>query len=305
MKLSIVTTLYYSAPYIKEFYERVKKEAKKITKDFEIIFVNDGSPDDSLEKAVSIHKKDEKVKVVDLSRNFGHHKAIMTGLAQAQGDYIFLIDVDLEEDPELLGIFWKKLKKNADADVIFGIQETRKGNLFEKITGSLFYKSLSYFSGISIPANLITCRIMTKRYNRALIAHKEREVFLAGLWSNTGFKQVSIFVKKHSHSPTTYHLRNKLSLFVRSITSFSKKPLVFIFNLGLMITGLSLLYLLLLIINKLFFNAPLSGWTSLMVSIWFFGGVNILLLGIIGIYLAEIFIESKQRPYTIIKDIYE
>ncbi len=304
MKLSVVTTLYYSAPYINEFYERITKEAKKITDEYEIIFVNDGSPDNSLSKAVSLYQDDKKVTVIDLSRNFGHHKAIMTGLAHAKGEFIFLIDVDLEEEPEWLGEFWSDIHSNDDVDVVFGVQEVRKGGFFEKISGSVFYKLLNYLSDTNIPKNLITCRLTTERYNKALISHKEQEIFLAGLWSNTGFKQMCKPIKKHSHSPSTYHMRNKISLLIKSITSFSKKPLIFIFNIGFIITIISSIYLMYLMFNKLFFHRLLDGWTSIMVSVWFFGGLNILFLGIIGMYIAGIFTETKNRPYTIIKDVF-
>ena len=115
MRLSIVTTLFQSSDYIEEFYKRISSEAKKITNNYEIIFVDDGSPDDSLQKAVSIHEKDAKVIVLELSRNFGHHKAIMTGLANANGDFVFLIDSDLEEDPEFLGKFWSEIQNNNES----------------------------------------------------------------------------------------------------------------------------------------------------------------------------------------------
>ena len=140
MKLSIVTTLYKSSEYVEEFYKRITKEAKKITDDYEIIFVDDGSPDDSLKKCVSLHKQDQKIKVIELSRNFGHHKAIMTGLSYAKGDFVFLIDSDLEEDPEFLEIFWEELQSGEDLDVVYGLQKSRKGGWFEKFSGGLFYK---------------------------------------------------------------------------------------------------------------------------------------------------------------------
>ena len=126
MHLTIVTTLYRSVPYIYEFYQRMSNAACKVTKDYEIVFINDGSDDESLEKAVEIHRNDHKVKVVDLSRNFGHHKAIMAGLSQAKGENIFLIDCDLEEDPELLEVLHAKLNEAEDADVVYGIQRSRK-----------------------------------------------------------------------------------------------------------------------------------------------------------------------------------
>ena len=162
MKLSIVTTLCYSPDYVNEFYERVSKEAKKITDDYEIIFVDDGSSDDSLQKAVALYEKDIKVKVIELSRNFGHHKAIMTGLSYAQGDFVFLIDSDLEEEPELLGKFWAEMQKDDTVDVVYGVQKKRKGGWFERWSGEIYYKIVNKLGNMTIPKNIITARLMKK-----------------------------------------------------------------------------------------------------------------------------------------------
>ena len=135
MKLSIITTLYKSSPHIEEFYQRISKVASKITSDYELIFVDDGSPDDSLQKVLSLFEIDKKIQIIELSRNYGHHKAIMTGLKYTKGEYVFLIDVDLEEEPELLIEFWNELEINKDCDVIYGAQNKRKGGWFEKIMG--------------------------------------------------------------------------------------------------------------------------------------------------------------------------
>ncbi|MBI5664356.1 MAG: glycosyltransferase family 2 protein, partial [Nitrospirae bacterium] len=140
MKLSIVTTLYYSEPYIAEFYERISTAAQRITDDYELILVNDGSPDESLSAALALYEKDKRVIVIDFAKNFGHHKAIMTGLSYAQGDYVFLIDSDLEEQPENLDLFWNELHAAPNIDVVYGTQYKRKGGWFEKITGNIFYK---------------------------------------------------------------------------------------------------------------------------------------------------------------------
>lgn len=305
MKLSIVTTLYKSASHVQEFYERISKEAKKITDDYEIVFVDDGSPDDSLSKCIKLYKKDDKVKVIELSRNFGHHKAIMTGLTYAQGDFIFLIDSDLEEEPELLGQFWDKLHNDENLDVVYGVQKARKGNWFEKWTGDLFYKAFNKISHVKVPRNLITCRLTTKDYNTALVSHKEREVFLAGLWMISGFNQKPIVVNKHSHSETTYSLKHKFSVLFNSLTSFSNFPLKVIFYIGLLISLLSFAYIVFILIQKLIFGAVLEGWTSLIVSVWFLGGLILFSIGTIGIYISKIFTETKQRPYTIIRKKYE
>jgi len=304
MKLSIVTTLYQSSLYVDEFYERITKEANKITDDYEIIFVDDGSPDDSLQKAINLYNRDKTVKVIELSRNFGHHKAIMTGLTHAQGDFVFLIDSDLEEEPELLGTFWEELQNSENVDVVYGVQEERKGGWFERWSGDIFWKIINYLSTTDIPNNMITSRLMTKKYNNALIQYKESELFIGGIWADTGFNQKELIVYKKSTSETTYTFRKKISLFINSVTSFSSKPLVYIFNIGLITTSISFLFILKLIFNKIFFDITFEGWTSLIVSVWFFGGLIILLLGIIGIYLSKIFTEVKNRPNTIIRKFY-
>ncbi len=304
MKLSIVTTLYYSAPYLNEFYGRIGVSARKITNDYEILFVNDGSPDNSLDIAIGLYKRDVLVKVIDLSRNFGHHKAMMTGLKYAAGEFVFLIDSDLEEEPELIEIFWKELENAPDLDVVYGIQERRKGGWFEQISGNIFYKMFNYFSPTKVPENLVTCRLMKKGYVDALVSFKEQEIFLAGIWAATGFNQKGLVVKKLSRNQTSYSFKKKLSILVNSLTSFTNKPLVYIFYLGIIISFFSFLYISHLIIKKTFFGISVEGWTSLIASIWFVGGIIIFSIGVLGIYLSKIFSEVKNRPYTIVKRFY-
>ncbi|MFH1957626.1 MAG: glycosyltransferase family 2 protein [bacterium] len=305
MRLSIITTLYYSEPDLKEFYKKISISARKITNNYEIIFVNDGSPDNSLNIAVYLYEKDPKVKIIDFSRNFGHHKAMMTGLMHAQGDIVFLIDCDLEEDPELVESFYAEYIKNDDIDVVYGVQKSRKGRFFEKLSGNIFYWLINILSTYPIPANLVTSRLMSKRYVNNLVKHKDREVFMAGLWAITGFKQVPLMVEKRDKKTTSYDIGKKFSLLVNSITSFSNKPLLFIFYLGCVILLVSSITALYLVIKRAFFGVLLAGWPSLIVTIWFFGGLTIFCVGLIGIYLSRVFMETKDRPYTIIRKIYE
>lgn len=305
MKLSIVATLYQSAPYIMEFYKRASDAARQLVgNNYEIIFVNDGSPDNSLDLAIELTDEDTRVVVVDLSRNFGHHKAIMTGLAHTKGEKVFLIDSDLEEEPEWLNSFNDKMIEDSNCDVVFGVQESRKGRLFEKLSGALFWSLINQLSGLSLPANLVTARLMSRRYVDQLLRHEEREVFLAGLWQITGFRQKSIIVCKYSKSRSTYTIRGKLSLLVNSVTSFSVLPLVAIFYTGLIIFSFACFYTIYLVINWLFFSYTMAGWTSVMISIWLLGGLILSGMGIIGIYLSKVFSESKRRPYTIVRNIY-
>lgn len=301
--LSIVTTLYNSAPYLEEFHDRVCKAASQITRDYEVIFVNDGSPDNSLEVALELHRKYPRVGIVDLSRNFGHHKAMMTGLIHARGDFVFLLDSDLEEEPELLHKFFDEMK-HTGADVVFGVQEQRKGKLFERVSGSLYFKVFNMFSSHPIPTNHITARLMTHDYVAALIGHQEREFVMSGLWALTGFEQVPLTVRKHLKRTSTYSLGRKIAHLVNAITSFSNKPLVLIFYLGCFIVFISLIAAIDLIVRKLIYGTLLEGWASLIVSIWLLGGLTIFCLGVIGIYLSKVFIEVKQRPYTIVKQTY-
>jgi len=304
MMLSIVATLYQSATHIIEFYQRITAAAQQLVgDDYEIIFVNDGSPDNSLELAVQLTKQDKHVVVVELSRNFGHHKAMMTGLAHTKGDRIFLIDSDLEEEPEWLNLFSDEMSKQK-SDVVYGIQEKRKGKLFERWSGYGFYYLFKKLTGLAVPENMVTARLMTRDYVDALLCHQEREVFIVGLWYITGFNQSPQEITKAHTSKTTYTFRKKMSLFINSITSFSNAPLVGIFYVGVLISMLSCVYITGLLINWLFLAKPLTGWISLISSIWLLGGLIISFIGIIGIYLAKIFSETKQRPYTLVRQIY-
>ncbi len=211
MRLSIVSTLYHSAPHIDEFFQRASAVAIQFpTEDYEIILVNDGSPDDSLLRAINIANNDKRTVVVDLSRNFGHHKAMMTGLRYASGDLVFLIDSDLEEEPEWLIPFHDQMKHD-NCDVVYGVQSSRKGGFFERCSGYLFYRLFRFLSGLDLPDNITVARIMARHYVDALLLHGEYEVFIAGLWIITGFDQKAHTVKKHSTSKTTYSLRKKIS----------------------------------------------------------------------------------------------
>lgn len=304
MKLSIVTTLYQSEKTINEFHSLISKEAKKIVNlDYEIIYVNDCSPDNSLELSIDIFKKDKKVKIIDLSRNFGHHKAMMTGLNHSSGDLIFLIDIDLEEDPRYLSDFFTEIKKE-NCDVVYGKQKNRRGNWFDRISGTLFWKFFQIISGLPSNVNPSTIRIMTRRYVDALILHKEREVFIYGIWAITGFVQKAYLIDKGNHSKTTYTLSKRTHLLVNSITSFSSLPLIAIFYIGLIILCISSVNILFVVFQYFIQNVSVEGWTSMIASIWLIGGLIITFMGIIAIYLSKIFIETKNRPFTIIKKEY-
>ena len=301
--VSIVTSLFRSASHLEEFHARCTKAASSLTASYEIVLVNDGSADDSLRVAIAIHKRDPRVRVIDLSRNFGHYKALMTGLARSHGDLVFLIDSDLEEDPGWLPRFRDELSATG-ADVIYGVQKTRKGGWFERATGELFFSVFNQALTQPIPANVITARLMTRRYVQALISHRDQEVFLAGLWMITGFDQRPLTVTKESRSPSTYSPLRRLSVLVNALTSFSNRPLIYIFELGIAVVLLSIAAALFLMYRRLTGTVGVPGWASIMVSIWFLGGLMIFCIGVIGIYLAKVFTETKDRPYTIVRAEY-
>ncbi|MBA3656215.1 MAG: glycosyltransferase family 2 protein [Gemmatimonadaceae bacterium] len=303
MKLSIVTTMYMSSAYIAEFHRRISAAARSITDDFEIVFVNDGSPDDSLKAAVAISGNDKAVRVVDLSRNFGHHRAMMAGLEHSRGERVFLIDVDLEEEPELLTTFETEMNSSR-ADVVYGVQTSRKGGLGERVGGDFFFGFFNMLSSTVVPRNVVVARLMTRQYVESLLLHREREIFMLGLWTITGFTQLGVPVVKTSKDSTTYTLRRKLSVTVNAITSFSNTPLRFIFYLGFAVSFVSAVAALYLVVRTLFFGQMLAGWASLIVSVWLLAGLTLFSLGIIGIYLSKIFSEVKQRPYTIVRAVY-
>ena len=302
--LSIVTSMYGSAGFLEEFHARCTAAAVSVAgSSYEMVLVNDGSPDDSLRVAVELAERDDHVRVVDLSRNFGHHKALMAGLAHARGALVFLIDCDLEEDPGWL-IQFNGVLVATGVDVVYGMQEERKGRWFERIAGHLFFAAFNKLLIHPIPVNVVTARVMTTRYVTALLTHTEREMCLAGLWAITGFDQRPVAIRKRSRDSSSYTFRKRASVLANAITSFSNRPLVFIFQIGMAVMMLSLVAGATLLYQSLRGKVGVPGWASIMVSVWFLGGLIIFCVGVIGMYLAKIFMEVKQRPNVIVRAEY-
>jgi putative glycosyltransferase len=304
VKISVVATLYYSEKYVQEFYNRIHNSVLRITEDYEIVFVNDGSPDNSLSRILAFQQNDPRIVLVDLSRNFGHHQAILTGLHHASGEYVFLIDTDLEEDPELLVTFWEKMKSSENIDVVYGLQEKRKGGIFEKTSGSLFYKGLNLLTDFEYPANTFTARLMKKKYVAAVLRYEEKTLDVWAIFAMVGFHQEGIVAKKKSKGTSTYTFMKKLRMSLEIMTSLSHRPLYMIFFVGTIWLLLSFCNLIWIFIQKWIYGAEIEGWASIMASVWLIGGITIFLLGLIGIYLSKMFLEIKNRPLSIIKTIY-
>jgi putative glycosyltransferase len=302
MKISVVTTLYKSAAYVQEFVARTRTELNNLTADHEIILVDDGSPDDSLRIAMALLPAEPGLKIIELSRNFGHHKAMMTGLEHASGDLVFLIDVDLEEPPELLSPFFSTLRDQS-VDVVFGFQKARKGGWFERLGGYLAWRLVNILLPVKIPSSHSTVRLMTRDYVQALVRHKEQMTAIGGLWVMTGFRQMGVGFEKRSRGHTSYSLGRRLIALLDSITSFSELPLFLVFYIGCAVIFGSIVMGAYLVFRRLQGHL-LEGWASTMVAISFFGGLTVFCIGVVGLYVSRIFIETKGRPYTIIRRIH-
>ena len=304
MKISVVTTSYNSSLHIKEFIKRVENLFLDKIFDYEIIIVDDGSSDDSIKKIRSIQSDHKKIILVELSRNFGHHPAISCGLKQAKGDLIFLIDSDLEEEPEVFDEFCRELHEN-DLDLVYGHQKVRRGNILEKVSGNLFYFFLEYFGGFKVPRNMVTVRLMRKEYLDAYLSFTEREFLLGGIAKLTGFKQKGIAINKKRRHKTNYTLLKKFQVVVRSITNYSSRPLYLLFCIGLIVILASFLMVAYLIYLGLFKSIMVPGWLTLASLTTLGIGASIFSNGILAIYLKTIFTEVKKRPTTIIRRIYK
>jgi len=300
-KLSIVSTLYRSEPHVEEFLLRISDAAKKQTDDYEIILVNDGSPDKALERASEMQEK-LPLKLIDLSRNFGHHVALMEGVRQSVGDLVFLIDSDLEEDPADLASFYCMLNQS-DCDVVYGVQNTRKGGFFEKWSGRIFYWVIDRISVTAAQTNSVTARLMTRRYVDALTSYNETVYAIGDLWISAGFEQKPLKINKHSKGETSYSTSKRIGNAFRYITASSTAPLQWFFWFGGVIFLGSLLSILVLIGLQLFGVVTVKGWVSILITILFFGGINIMGVGLVGIYVAHVFKEAKNRPTPIVRNI--
>jgi putative glycosyltransferase len=304
-KLSIVTSLYRSSRYIDEFYRRIEDAAQVLTADVEFIFVNDASPDDSLDVARCLCAIDARVKVIDLARNFGQHRSLMCGIQHATGERVFIIDVDLEEEPENLVEFWRVMEEDAEIDVVVGRLENKTLPFFKAATSDLFYKIFNAFSPVSVSDRDIVSRLMKRNYVDALLQYGETELFLPAVLSDAGFRQKRVIATKVFDGQSSYTFRKKLAMAVDAITSFSNKPLMGIFYLGLVFSTGASLMILYLFLQKMFWGQVFLGWTSLMAALFLIGGIIIFSIGVVGIYISKVFLEVKGRPNFLVRRIYQ
>ena len=308
MQLSVVSTLYKSEIYLDEFLRILLISISELgILEYEIIFVNDGSPDNSLAFLINKKKEIDAIKIIDLSRNFGHHYAMQAGLSHAKGDVVFLIDNDLEVCPSILKVFYHVLQNNDLIDVVYGYQEERKGSFTESMGGKIFWWGINKFSEISIPKNILTERLMRKDYVVNLLSLGDANLFLGGMMYWAGHQQKGIpITKKQRMEQSTYSTKKRLELMLQAVTSFSGKPLEYLFYFGISISLLSFIFIVYLIVVKLIYNDTVQlGWTSIVALNVLILGILSTFLGLLGIYLFKIFKQVQNRPNFIIKKIYE
>lgn len=300
MHLSIVTTSYNSASTITKFFSELKKVISELNiSDYEVIVVDDGSKDETVEILKKIKENFNNLKIIILSKNYGHHKALITGLNESIGKLIFLLDSDLEENPSELKNLLKEIE---NYDFVYGIQKKRAAGLITNFFGNIFYKLFNFVSSAEIPRNLMTMTLMKYKVKEELDRFKEKEIFFHGILHTIGFKKKGIIIDKTFKGKTAYTLSKKLNLFFDAITSFSSLPLKIFFYLGLIISSISAIYAIYLIFRYLSFKISVAGFTTLAVLVLFFGGLIILGIGILGIYIQKIFLEVKNRPRVTVKD---
>lgn len=304
--LSVVTTVYKSEDYLLEFISEIKSALDELScHEFEMIFVLDGITDESKDLLLQQQQHLPQIKILELSRNFGHHQAIFAGLQVASGERIFLIDCDLEVSPLVLVEFMKMLQ-DSGADVVFGVQHQRKGDFVERKLGEVFWKTFNYLSDTKIPLNTVTERLMTRSYLDALLSMGDRNVFFAGMMHWIGFNQLPCTVFKVQRSGvSTYTFRKRKELLIEAITSFSDKPLRLLFRIGVIILVASLIFSIGLITNKILYpEAVLLGYASVIVVMLFGIGSTLSALGLVGLYLSKVFNQVKNRPLYWVKNVY-
>ena len=303
-KISLVIPMYYEEQVAEECYRRTRNVLKSIEEyDYEIIFINDGSKDKTLEILETIAKEDNKVKVISFSRNFGHQSAVTAGLKYATGDAIIIIDADLQDPPELIPDMLKYWENGYD--VIYGKRKKREGeSAFKLLTAKVFYETLNKLSDVEIPKDTGDFRLVDKKVVDVVNNLPEHNKFLRGLFSWVGFRQYAYEYERKERfaGKTKYPLKKMMKLAKDGIFSFSTKPLKIVGGLGIISVIISIAILIYAILSYAYsWNNLTPGWTSIMCTITFLGGVILLSLWMIGEYIGRIYEETKQRPQYIIE----
>lgn len=300
MILSIVIPLYNEEELIDELYTQTSGALNSITNEWEVICINDGSTDNTLSLLASIHKKDPRWKIISFSKNFGHQPAIWAGLSHVQGDYIGIMDGDLQDDPA----DFKKLFDNFSpgTDVVYAIRTKRKEGFFRRIAYKMFYRLTASVFGIKHPSDSGDFCLMKKNIVQEMISIPEHSLFIRGIRSWVGFNQRGINCERNERfrGKPKYTTKKLFKLAYDGMYSFSDFPIKFLGRLGIIIILSSIIYASYIITKRFIWGTVPEGFTTLIIVILFFGGVQLVTVRIIGEYLLRIYNESRKRPLYII-----
>jgi dolichol-phosphate mannosyltransferase len=298
--LSVVIPVYQSQGSLSELCSRLNTALSSISSNYEIILVNDASPDESWLRIKELANLDKRVRGINLSRNFGQHYAITAGLDQVRGDWVVVMDCDLQDRPEEIVRLYQKAQEGYD--VVVGRRENRQDGFLKKIGSRFFYKVFTYFTGAKVDNRISNFGIYARKVIRSIDMLKEqnRSFGLFALW--VGFRRVEIDVVHASRAQgkSSYTLKSLIRLAIGSIVAHSNKLLRISVKLGLLLSLSSLFYALWLVVRYFLWGIPAAGWTSVMVSIYFTAGLIMGGIGIMGLYIGKIFDEVKGRPLYIV-----
>ncbi|KUP24771.1 glycosyltransferase family 2 protein [Paenibacillus sp. DMB5] len=306
VRYSVIIPMYNEEAVIQETYRRIKKVMGTTGESYELLFVNDGSTDHCAQMVEEYSYWDESVKLIDLSRNFGHQIAITAGMDYSLGDAVIIIDADLQDPPELILKMIEEWKKGYE--VVYAKRIKRKGeSLFKKWTASAFYRILRYSTDISIPVDTGDFRLIDRKVCEELKRLPEKNRFVRGLVSWVGFRQKAIEYERDERlaGETKYPLKRMIKLSLDGMTSFSYKPLKLAGYLGGLLSAGGFLYLMYVLYLALFTDEAVKGWASMIGITLTFNGFVLIMLGILGEYVGRIYDETKGRPLYIVQDFYE
>ncbi len=303
IKYTVIVPVYNEELVVKETYKRLKKVMDTTEESYELLFVNDGSKDDTASILKTICAGDPNVRLVDFSRNFGHQIAITAGMDNATGQAIVVIDADLQDPPEVILKMIEKWEEGYE--VVYGKRTVRKGEtFFKKCTAAIFYRFLKSMTNVEIPVDTGDFRLIDRKVCDVMRGLTEQNRYVRGLVSWVGFRQTAVeYVREERFAgETKYPLKKMLKFAMDGITSFSYKPLKMATYLGFTLSALSFLYLIIVLYLKLALNSTVQGWASILAVNLFFNGIMLVILGIIGEYIGRIYDESKKRPLYIMRE---
>ncbi|MBS1734931.1 MAG: glycosyltransferase family 2 protein [Bacteroidetes bacterium] len=301
VELSVITPLLNEEKNVYELYSRLRAAMENTNGSYEIILVDDGSTDFTLQAIEKIASEDSHVKFISFSRNFGHQLAIYAGLEKCSGNRIVLIDGDLQDPPEIINKLLEKM--NEGFDVVYARRSMRKGESFlKKITAKLFYRILNRITSINIPVDTGDFRIMNRKVADELLKMKDHNKFLRGQIAWLGFKETSITYEREQrkNGNTNFSYGTMFRFAIDGITGFSNFPLKFASICGILVSLLAFVFIIYILLAKLVWHETVSGWASIMVTVLFLGGIQLLSVGIIGEYISRINDAVRNRQLYII-----